>query len=90
MDRFPRIERALMWATLVDEATLREWLLNVVQHHDQHGSADPQHATVVRPIRTRSDRPHIRDKIAQSKAKGMWMGGTNPIGYRAGSQSGDR
>ncbi len=31
MDRFPRIERAMMWATLVDEATLREWLLNVGQ-----------------------------------------------------------
>ena len=31
MDRFPRIERALMWATLVDEATLREWLLNIGQ-----------------------------------------------------------
>ncbi len=31
MDCFPRIERALMWATLVDEATLREWLLNVGQ-----------------------------------------------------------
>ena len=31
MDRYPRIERALMWATLVDEATLREWLLNVGQ-----------------------------------------------------------
>lgn len=31
MDEFPRIERALMWATLVDEATLREWLLNVGQ-----------------------------------------------------------
>lgn len=31
MDNFPRIERALMWATLVDEATLREWLLNVGQ-----------------------------------------------------------
>ena len=24
----------------------------------------------------------IRDKIAASKAKGMWMGGTVPIGYR--------
>lgn len=33
MDRFPRIERALMWATLVDEATLREWLLNVGQRN---------------------------------------------------------
>ena len=31
MDQYPRIERALMWATLVDEATLREWLLNVGQ-----------------------------------------------------------
>lgn len=31
MDGFPRIERALMWATLVDEATLREWLLNIGQ-----------------------------------------------------------
>lgn len=31
MDRYPRIERALLWATLVDEATLREWLLNVGQ-----------------------------------------------------------
>jgi CRP-like cAMP-binding protein len=31
MDRFPRIERALMWANLVDEATLRQWLLNVGQ-----------------------------------------------------------
>lgn len=31
MDRFPRIERAFLWATLVDEATLREWLLNVGQ-----------------------------------------------------------
>ena len=31
MDKYPKIERALMWATLVDEATLREWLLNVGQ-----------------------------------------------------------
>ena len=31
LDNFPRIERALMWATLVDEATLREWLLNIGQ-----------------------------------------------------------
>ena len=25
----------------------------------------------------------IRDKIAASKKKGMWMGGVPPIGYRA-------
>jgi CRP-like cAMP-binding protein len=33
MNRYPRIERAMMWATLVDEATLREWLLNVGQRN---------------------------------------------------------
>ena len=33
MDRYPRIERALLWGTLVDEATLREWLLNVGQRN---------------------------------------------------------
>lgn len=31
LHEYPRIERALMWGTLVDEATLREWLLNVGQ-----------------------------------------------------------
>ena len=31
LEGYPRIERALMWATLVDEATLREWLLNIGQ-----------------------------------------------------------
>ena len=31
MDEHPRIERALWWATLVDEAILREWLVNVGQ-----------------------------------------------------------
>jgi DNA invertase Pin-like site-specific DNA recombinase len=29
----------------------------------------------------------IRDKIAASKARGMWMGGTCPIGYRAEGRS---
>ena len=29
----------------------------------------------------------IRDKIAASKAKGMWMGGTSPIGYRPEGRS---
>ena len=29
----------------------------------------------------------IRDKIAASKAKGMWMGGTCPIGYRPEGRS---
>ena len=31
MDSHPRIERALWWATLVDEAVLREWLVNIGQ-----------------------------------------------------------
>lgn len=31
MDRHPRIARALFWATLVDEATLREWLANALR-----------------------------------------------------------
>ena len=29
----------------------------------------------------------VRDKIAASKAKGMWMGGVVPIGYRAAARS---
>ena len=29
----------------------------------------------------------VRDKIAASKAKGMWMGGTVPIGYRTEARS---
>lgn len=29
MDKHPRVERALWWATLVDEAVLREWLVNI-------------------------------------------------------------
>lgn len=31
MDAHPRIARALFWATLVDEATLREWLANTLR-----------------------------------------------------------
>lgn len=30
-DRHPRIERALWWSTLVDEAITREWVMNVGQ-----------------------------------------------------------
>ena len=29
LDNFPRIRRALFWSTLVDEAILREWLVNM-------------------------------------------------------------
>jgi CRP-like cAMP-binding protein len=31
MDAHPRVSRALFWATLVDEATLREWLVNTLR-----------------------------------------------------------
>ena len=31
MDRHPRVARALWWSTLVDEAVLREWLVNIGQ-----------------------------------------------------------
>ena len=31
LDEFPRVSRALFWATLVDEATLREWLANTLR-----------------------------------------------------------
>jgi hypothetical protein len=29
----------------------------------------------------------IRDKVAASKAKGMWMGGTPPLGYRSANRA---
>jgi CRP-like cAMP-binding protein len=31
MERYPRITKALWWSTLVDEAILREWIVNVGQ-----------------------------------------------------------
>lgn len=37
MDRHPHVQRALWWATLVDEAILREWLVNLGQR-DAHDS----------------------------------------------------
>ena len=52
-----------------------------VQHHDLDGASDAQHAVVIRPIRARDAGERIRDKIAASKKKGMWMGGNAPLGY---------
>jgi CRP-like cAMP-binding protein len=37
MDRHPRVQRALWWSSLVDEAILREWLVNLGQR-DAHDS----------------------------------------------------
>jgi CRP-like cAMP-binding protein len=31
LDTYPRIARALVWSTLTDEATLREWLVNTLR-----------------------------------------------------------
>lgn len=31
LDTYPRLSRALFWSTLVDEATLREWLANTLR-----------------------------------------------------------
>ena len=52
-----------------------------VQHDDFDGAPDAQCAAVVRPIRARGDGERIRDKIAASKRKGIWMGGVPPLGY---------
>ena len=54
----------------------------VLQYDDQHGEIDPQHATLLRPVRTRGHCERIRDKIAASKKKGIWVGGVLPLGYR--------
>ncbi len=46
----PRINRALWWSTLVDEATLREWLVNMGQR-----PADRQLAHLLCELRVRLD-----------------------------------
>ena len=51
-----RLTRSLLdFAKLVEafDAAGRQLCLGhpVVQHHDQHGAADPQHAAVIRPVR---------------------------------------
>ncbi|GJE53496.1 hypothetical protein GOFOIKOB_6577 [Methylobacterium tardum] len=38
-ERHPRINRAMWWATLVDEGTLREWLTNIGQREAAEGLA---------------------------------------------------
>ena len=47
----------------------------VLQHHDQHGEAHPQHAVVLRPVEREVTGERIRDKIAASKHRGIWVGG---------------
>src|SRR5208282_2128046 len=52
-----------------------------VQYHHLDGPAHPERAAVVCTVRARSYRERIRDKVAASKRKGIWMGGSVPIGY---------
>ncbi len=39
LDNYPRIRRALFWATLVDEAILRQWLVNMGRRRADHQMA---------------------------------------------------
>ena len=53
-----------------------------VLHHDLDGQADAQHPASASPNSSaRSIGERIRDKFAASRAKGMWMGGSPPLGY---------
>jgi site-specific DNA recombinase len=53
----------------------------------EDGAADAEHAAVLRAVEREVTAERIRDKIAASKAKGMWMGGTPPLGYRPNGRS---
>jgi len=52
-----------------------------VQHHDLDGSADPQRPSVFAQFEREVTSERIRDKIAASKRKGLWVGGNLPLGY---------
>ncbi|MHA6344237.1 Crp/Fnr family transcriptional regulator [Roseivivax sp. CAU 1761] len=39
LDQYPSINRACLWATLVDEAVLREWLVNIGRHSSEKNLA---------------------------------------------------
>jgi hypothetical protein len=50
----------------------------------EHGTADAQRSSLLRPVRTRGHRgERVRDKDAASKRKGLWVGGSIPLGYRS-------
>jgi hypothetical protein len=54
---------------------------SAVQHDNFHGPTDAEQLSFAQFEREIAGE-RIRDKIAASKAKGMWMGGTVPLGYR--------
>ena len=54
----------------------------VLQHRDQHGTTDAAYACCPSHNSSREvTAERIRDKIAASKRKGLWMGGRVPLGY---------
>ena len=54
-----------------------------VQHDDLDGAPDPECSVVLAQFEREVIGERIRDKIAASKRKGMWMGGVPPFRYRA-------
>jgi hypothetical protein len=54
-----------------------------VQHRDQHGSADVDVLLSFAQFEREVTAERIRDKIAASKTKELWMGGLVPLGYDA-------
>jgi hypothetical protein len=53
-----------------------------VQYHQRDGPPDAQCPLVLRPVRARGHCRACPRQGAISKAKGMWMGGGVPLGYR--------
>jgi len=58
-----------------------------VQHDDLDGALDPQRSVVLRQFEREVIGERIRDKIAASKRKGMWMGGAAARLSSAGPQA---
>jgi DNA invertase Pin-like site-specific DNA recombinase len=59
--------------------------VSVTQSFNTTSSRDASHRTCCSRLRSSSGRSQasgIRDKIAASKKKGIWMGGQVPLGYR--------
>ena len=55
----------------------------VVQHHHQHGTADLNVLLSFAQFEREVIGERVRDKIAASKRKGIWVGGPVPLGYRS-------
>ncbi len=52
-----------------------------VQHGHQYGTTDVERAPSFAQFEREVTAERIRDKIAASKKKGLWMGGNVPLGY---------